>query len=213
MAPFTPEVAWLVDRFGYGAVGLTIGLESMGVPCPGEAALIAMATYAGLTGHVSIWGVVAAAAAGAVVGDNLGYWIGRTLGQSMLRRYGHYVRIGAGRMRLGQYLFAKHGGTVVFLGRFVAVLRAMAALLAGTNRMRWGRFLAFNAISGVAWAGLYGFGAFLLGGQVDRLSAPAGVALSVGTAALVVGGLLLIRRHEARLQVEADRMFPEADAA
>jgi len=93
--------------------------------------------------------VIAAAASGAILGDNLGFWIGREGGYRLLRRYGRYIRLEERRLKLGQYLFMRHGGKVVFFGRFVAVLRAWAAFLAGTNRMRWPRFLLFNAAGGI----------------------------------------------------------------
>jgi len=86
---------------------------------------------------------------GDVLGDNLGFWVGREGGYRLLRRYGRYIHVEERRLKLGQYLFLKHGGKVVFFGRFVAVLRAWAAFLAGTNRMRWPRFLLFNAAGAI----------------------------------------------------------------
>jgi membrane protein DedA with SNARE-associated domain len=93
--------------------------------------------------------VLSRAAAGAITGDNLGYWVGRRLGRALLRRYGRYIRIDEKRLRLGQYLFVRYGGAVVFFRRFLAVLGALAAVLAGANRMPWGRFFFFNAAESV----------------------------------------------------------------
>ncbi len=166
MSLLSPDVTQMIGQYGYGAVALAVGIESIGIPFPGETMLIAAAVYAGSTHQLSVTLVVVAAAAGAIMGDNIGFWIGREFGFRFLLRYGRYVRVTEPRIKLGQYLFLRHGGKVVFFGRFVAVLRALAAALAGTNRMSWLRFLAFNAAGGIAWATIYGFGAYLLGQQI-----------------------------------------------
>ena len=119
----------LLATYGYLIVGGVVAVESMGLPLPGEAVLIAAAVYAGETHHLNIWLVIIAAAAGAILGDNLGFWIGREVGYRLLLRYGPYVGLTEGRIKLGQYLFNQHGGKIVFFGRFVAVLRVLAALL------------------------------------------------------------------------------------
>src|ERR1700680_126117 len=121
----------------------------MGIPVPGETALIAAAVYAGTTNNVSIWPIIAAAAAGAIAGDTVGFWIGRTLGYSLLLRYGPYIRLTESRLKVGQYLFLRHGGKIVFFGRFFPVLRVVAALLAGANCMPWPRFFLYNAAGGI----------------------------------------------------------------
>ena len=158
------------------------------------------------TGHgLHIGVVVAAAALGAIAGDSAGYWIGRRWGHALLVRYGPLVRIDAARLRLGQYLFARHGGKVVFFGRFVALLRALAALLAGTNGMPWPRFLAFNAAGGVMWAAIFGFGAYTLGEGFTHLQGRLAIAGIVLGVLGIVGGLWFVRRHEAALMREADR--------
>src|SRR3954464_5687956 len=131
----------LIATYGYWLILLTVGLESMGVPLPGETTLVAGAVYAGTTGRLDIELVLAAAAAGAVVGDNLGYWLGRRLGFPLMLRHGPRVGLTESRMKLGQYLFLRHGGKIVFFGRFVALLRTFAALLAGINHMAWPQFL------------------------------------------------------------------------
>ena len=196
--------AWIVAH-GPLLVAVVVALESMGLPVPGETTLVTAALVAG-TGHgLHIGVVVAAAALGAIAGDSAGYWIGRRWGHALLVRYGPLVRIDAARLRLGQYLFARHGGKVVFFGRFIALLRALAALLAGTNGMPWPRFLAFNAAGGVVWAAIFGFGAYTLGEGFTHLQgrfALAGIVLGVLG---VVGGLWFVRRHEAALMREADR--------
>ena len=112
---------------------------------PGEATLIAAAVYAGTTKQLNIWLVIASASLGAILGDNVGFWLGRELGFRVLVRYGSYVGLNEGRIKVGQYLFQLHGGKIVFFGRFFALLRIWAALLAGVNQMAWPKFLLFNA--------------------------------------------------------------------
>jgi membrane protein DedA with SNARE-associated domain len=197
----------LIGTYGYIAVLAFVGIESLGVPFPGESALIAASVYAGATHRLAIAGVVAAAAAGAIIGDNIGFLLGRWGGTRLLERYGKYVRIDERRMRIGRYIFMRHGGKVVFFGRFVSVLRTYAAFLAGTNLMHWRRFLAFNAAGGVIWAAIYGFGYYYLGGVFAHLSTTADIALGVAGAAVVVGFVLFLRQNERRLAREADRHF------
>jgi len=202
------EIARLVGTYGYGLVALVVGLESMGLPLPGETVLVVAAIYAGTTGRLDISLVIAAAAAGAVLGDNCGYWLGREYGYRLLLRHGGRVGITPAGIKLGQYLFLRHGGKVVFLGRFIALLRILAAALAGANRMPWGRFLVANAVGGALWALVFGLGAYLLGDQARRLAGSAGWALlALGLACFFAVGLLL-KRHQKRLEAEAERALP-----
>lgn len=207
------KLAGLIQTYGYGLVGGVLFFESMGVPLPGESLLIAAALYAATTGGLDIGWVVLAAIVGAVLGDNAGYLIGRGAGARVLARYGGRVGLTEHRLRLGRYLFARYGGVVVFFGRFVAFLRTFAALMAGANRMPWGRFLVWNALGGIVWAGGYGFGAYLLGGRVHAVAGPVGFALAAAAAAALGGAVLFVRRHEARLQEEAERAIAAEDAA
>src|SRR5262249_15371812 len=131
------DLGHLISQYGYAAVAVIVGLESMGIPLPGETVLVLSAVYAGTHSDLHIAGVVAAAALGAILGDNAGYWLGREFGYPLLLRYGRYVRLTETRIKLGQYLFLRHGGKMVFFGRFIAVLRMLAAFLAGVNRMEW----------------------------------------------------------------------------
>src|SRR6516162_3744874 len=124
-------IAHLVQSYGYYAVFALIALESLGIPLPGESALIAAALYAGTTHHLNIAALAAAAAAAAVISDNAGYWIGKTGGRRLAERYGHYVHLNRAKLKAGRYLFARHGVKVVSFGRFVAVLRTYAAFLTG----------------------------------------------------------------------------------
>jgi membrane protein DedA with SNARE-associated domain len=145
-------VADLISTYGYWAVAGVVAAESMGLPVPGEATLIAAAIVAGTTQALDIWLVVAAATAGAIIGDNIGFYLGREIGFRLMVRFASYVHLTEARIKLGQYLFLRYGGFVVFFGRFVAVLRVLAAFLAGVNCMDWTRFLLFNAMGGFVWA-------------------------------------------------------------
>jgi len=198
----------VLGRFGYAAVFSFVGIESLGVPFPGETMLITAAIYAGSTHRLSVYWVVIAAAAGAILGDNIGFGLGHWGGYRLLWRYGRYIRLEEGRIKLARYLFMRHGGKVVFFGRFVSVLRTYAAFLAGTARMPWPRFLAFNAAGGIVWSVVYGVGAYLLGAQINRLSRPADLVLAILAVAVIVAMVVVLRRNEARLTVEAERALP-----
>jgi membrane protein DedA with SNARE-associated domain len=200
-------LAHSVVTYGPWAVFALVALESAGVPMPGEAVLVSAAVLAGTSGEGSIGFIVFAAAVGAILGDNCGYWVGRTAGNVLLHRYGRHVGLGEARLRLGQYLFRRYGGAIVFFGRFVAFLRAFAAVLAGANRMPWGRFLVFNAAGGVIWAAVFGLGGYALGTEMHTASRSLGLAALALAGIAIAGALLLLRRHAARLQAEADLAF------
>lgn len=111
------------------------------------------------------------------------------------------------RLRLGEYLFQRHGGKVVFFGRFVAVLRMWAAFLAGAHRVRWQPFLVCNAAGGIVWATLMGLGGYVLGHNVERVEGPVGTALVVLAVLVIIVGLVYLRRNEKRLADEAERVL------
>lgn len=201
-------VADLLANYGYIAIFIIIGLESAGVPLPGETILISSAVYAGSTGNLNIALIVLAAAAAAILGDNLGYWVGRRWGMPLLLRYGHMIALDHGRLKLGQYLFREHGGKIVFFGRFTAMLRAYAAVLAGVNKLDARRFMMFKALGGFTWASVMGIGSYFCGRQIEHIAGPVGIAL---LAAVVFGGLalwLFVRKHEARLRAQAELTIP-----
>ena len=198
----------LVQTYGLWLVFALIMLESMGLPLPGETALVSAAIYAGATHGIGIGSVIAVAVFAAVVGDNLGYMIGRTIGFGLLVRFSRYIRLDEARMKVGQYLFLLHGGKIVFFGRFVAFLRAFAALLAGANRMAWPRFLLMNALGGVCWAVSFGLGAYIFGQQIEQLAGPVGVMLLVVGIGLAITGAYFFRKHEKELEARARTAFP-----
>jgi len=198
----------LVAHYGYWTVAAAIGLESMGIPVPGETALVTAAVYAGATHNLNIAMVILAAITGAIVGDNIGFLVGRQFGYRLLLRHGSLFRLTTARIKLGQFLFVRHGGKMVFFGRFIAVLRALAALLAGVNCMPWPRFLIFNAAGGIVWAGGYGMLAYLLGERVERFTRPVAIAAAVGAVFAGIGVIWFVRGHEAQLEAEAERALP-----
>ena len=210
---FARNLDSVLATYGYLAVFFFVGIESLGIPVPGETMLVTAAIYAGTTGRLSIFWVIVASSAGAILGDNIGYVIGRTGGYNLLKRYGRYIRVEENRLRLGQYLFHKHGPKVVFFGRFVSVLRIFAAFLAGVNHMHWRRFLIFNAAGGIIWSTIYGVAAYLLGQQLLRLSGPVDAALAVAGVIVIIAVIVFLRRNEARLQREADAAMPGPLAA
>ncbi|MHB8884786.1 MAG: DedA family protein [Methylovirgula sp.] len=193
---FETYIQPLIIHHGYWAVFLVVMLESTGVPLPGESALLLAAAYAGATGHLNIVYVILSAIGGAVVGDNFGYWVGRTVGARLLQRYGRFVGLTPSRLRLGEYLFERHGGKIVFIGRFIAVLRVFAALLAGLNKYDWRPFVVFNATGAVTWAVVMGSGAYLFGDAMNRVSGPLGlVGFGIVVAGIVIFWFFL-RREE-----------------
>ena len=197
-----------IQQYGYLGIAVVVGLESMGLPLPGEATLIAAALYAGKTQALNIWVIIACASTGAILGDNLGFWIGREIGFRLLLRYGAYLRLTESRIKLGEYLFQRHGGKIVFFGRFISLLRSLAALLAGVNQMSWPRFLLFNATGGTLWATLYGLAAFYIGREVESLRRPIGIGLLVVGVLVVSIALVFIARHETELEIEAEQALP-----
>jgi membrane protein DedA with SNARE-associated domain len=198
----------LVSQYGYAAVGVVVGLESMGIPLPGETMLVLGAIYAGTHSDLHIAGVIAAAALGAIVGDNVGYWLGREFGYPLLLRYGRYVGLTETRIKLGQYLFLRHGGKVVFFGRFIAVLRVLAAFLAGVNRMEWRSFLIANASGGALWSLVYGLGAYMFGSALLHTARPVTIALVIAGLVVVFVAMRYVRSHEVELERQAELALP-----
>ena len=195
----------LISSYGLWLIAGIIALECVGIPVPGETTLVAAAIYAGTTHHLSIAAVIGAAVAGAIVGNVIAFSIGRAYGYRLLRRYGRYIHLDETRIKIGEYLFLRHGGKVVFFARFVPVLRSVAALLAGANRMSWRSFMVANVTGAVVWVGIDCIGAYLLGEELTKLAAPAGIALGAIVVAIIVAGALFIARHEKELAVEAER--------
>jgi membrane protein DedA with SNARE-associated domain len=202
------DIANLIGSYGYVFIAAVVAVEGMGIPLPGELTLVIAALLAAKGYDLSIVGVIAAAAVGAVIGDNTGFWLGRWLGYRVLVKYGHYVRLTESRIKLGQYLFLRRGAAVVFCARFIAVLRALSGFVAGANRMPWRRFAVFNAAGGTLWAIAYGGGAYTLGSEARHLLGPIGIVLGLAALVAISGLGIFVYRNEKRLTAEAERALP-----
>ncbi len=180
-----------ITNHGLPVLFAAVGVESFGIPVPGETALIAFAVLAS-QGHYSIVVVIAVAAAGAIIGDNLGFWlIGRRGGRALIARYPWIERRSERVLPRAEMLLERYGGRAVFFGRFVSVLRETIAWVAGLAGMSWPRFLFWNAFGGIVWASGVGlaayFGGKALADAVSRYGLVAAGAILV-VAALVVTG-------------------------
>ena len=190
------DVNHLVQVFGYPLLFLVVMGESGGIPIPGETGLIAAAVLAS-QGKLQIELVIALAAAAAIVGDNIGYVIGRKGGRWVLERPGAFYRQRLEVLRVGEPFFEVHGPKAVFFGRFLLGLRIWASWLAGATRMRWRSFVLWNALGGISWASAIGLIAYFLGHSAGNALEAFGL---YGLAALLVaiGGALLMHRRHAR---------------
>jgi membrane protein DedA with SNARE-associated domain len=204
-----------LNTFGYLAVALFVMIESAGIPFPGETMLLLASFYAAVSHQLQIPLVIACAAIGAIIGDNIGYYIGRTGGRAFVMRFGKYVFIKPEHLDRAEQYFAKHGDKTVFFGRFIAVLRAWAAFLAGVNHMHWRTFLIYNAAGGIVWATIFGTLGYVAGrffhdnfAQVERLATTIGW---IGTGLIVIAVLAVlivfrVRKHkraQALAEIEA----------
>lgn len=187
----------LAESVGYPALAALVGLESMGIPLPGESALIGAGVLAS-TGDLAIEWVIAIAAAAAIVGDNGGYVIGRLGGRRLLEHPGPWERQRRAALDRGERLVIRHGGKAVFFGRWITGLRIWAAWLAGATHMSWPRFLVFNAAGGICWAISIGLLAYFGGRAAAEVFARVGLvaAITIGVAAL--GAYVYVRMRRRR---------------
>jgi undecaprenyl-diphosphatase len=181
----------LPAHLGYVVLFALVGAESGGVPVPGESALIAAGVLAN-HGQLHVGVVIAVAAVAAIVGDNIGYLIGRSRGRRLLERPGFMERYRRSILHKGDPFFEKHGPRAVFLGRWILGLRVGAAWLAGINRMPWPTFLFWNALGGIAWATSVGLLAFYLGPTAEQIFKDLGV-IAVAVAALAAAAYVAWR--------------------
>jgi membrane protein DedA with SNARE-associated domain len=183
-------VTHFITHHGLPLLFLVVMVESFGVPVPGETALILFGVLAS-QGHYNIAVVIAVAAAAAIVGDNLGYWlIGRWGGRALFERWGWLRKYSERILPRAEELMAKHGGKTVFFGRFITVLRYTAAWIAGLGRMHWARFLFWNAAGGIGWATLVGLVAYYGGKSAADAIARYGIFAAGGLVVLLVVGWL-----------------------
>ncbi|MFL5921971.1 MAG: DedA family protein [Gaiellaceae bacterium] len=188
----------LVQHYGLIALFVIVMLESGGVPLPGETALVAAGVFAS-RGKLDITAVVAVATAAAIVGDNIGYWIGRTGGRRLLEEH-RYVSRWFGRvLPWSEAFFRRHGAKTIFIGRFFSVLRVTAAWMAGVSRMHWWTFFLWNAAGGICWAALVGLVAYYLGEAAAEAIARYGLIGGAVLVALALAGLVAFHLWRRRL--------------
>ena len=184
---------------GLPLLSVVVMIESFGIPLPGETALIAFAVLAS-QGHYRIEWVIVAAAAGAIVGDNLGYWlIGRLGGRALFRRWRWLSAYADRVLPRAEALMDRHGGKTVFLGRFVSVLRYTVAWIAGLSRMRWWRFLFWNAAGGITWATAVGLIAYYSGRAAADAIQRYGLYAAAAAVAIALGWIT-VRRARRRAE-------------
>ena len=184
----------LSDNLGY-LLPAIIGLESMGIPSPGETALVAAAILAS-QGKLEIWLVILIGITSAIVGDNIGYWLGRRYGRTVFMAPGPFLHHRVHAIRYGDGFFKRHGPKAVFLGRWIALVRFATAWLAGINRMPFALFFFWNALGGITWGITYGLVGYFGGKAAAHVLATAGLIGLVVLVAMFVGAWLWIRRRE-----------------
>src|ERR1700694_3515040 len=200
----------LLESYGYLAVFLLVALESLGIPLPGETVLVTAAAFAA-SGRLSIYWVIVIAAAAGIVGDNGGYWIGRQGGLRVIKRYGRTLHIDEAKIEHARRFFDRHGAKTVFIGRFIALLRTWAALLAGVGKMRYSVFMLYNALGAITWATMFGALGYIFGRNLPRLEHYIGQAsLALALLAALITALLLggrwFRTNRSRISAQISRV-------
>jgi membrane-associated protein len=199
--------AWLVaisfaaiisvsSKLGY-LLPAIIGLESLGVPSPGETALVAAAILAS-QGKLEIWLVILIGISSAIVGDNIGYLLGRKIGREVFEARGPFRKHRVRAIAAGDRFFKKHGPKAVFFARWIALVRFAAAWLAGINKMRWGQFLLWNALGGITWGITFGLVGYYGGHAAGHVLSQVGIAGAIVLAVAVVGFLVAMKVRERR---------------
>ncbi|HJD82563.1 DedA family protein [Kitasatospora aureofaciens] len=194
-------LAPLLDHYGYLAVALLVLLDNCGIPVPGQTILVLASVYAG-TGHLDFTAVLLIAAAAATLGNSIGYLIGRTGGRAFVHRWGRYVLLTPARMDRADGFFARHGGKVVLVARFVDGLRQYNGIIAGTTGMPWRRFTPFNLLGAVLWTAVWGTFGYVAGANIGTVYRTAiryqlwfAVGLGLLVAALLLRQVLRYRRR------------------
>ncbi|TML58134.1 MAG: DedA family protein [Actinobacteria bacterium] len=189
-----------ITQHGLPLLFAVVMIESFGIPLPGETALIAFGVLAS-QGHYSIASVIVIAAAGAIVGDNLGYWlIGRLGGRALFRRWRWLNQYSDRVLPRAEALMERHGGKTVFFGRFVSILRYTVAWVAGLSHMRWWRFLFWNATGGIAWATAVGLTSYYAGSAAANAIQRYGLYAGAFVLVAVIAGWLGLRYARGRVE-------------
>ncbi len=179
-----------------------IGLESMGIPSPGETALVFAAVLAS-QGKLNIWLVIVIGIASAIIGDNIGYLLGRRLGRDVVTGPGPFRQRRTMLIDAGDRFFKRHGGKAVFLARWVALVRVAAAWLAGINHMPFKEFFFWNALGGITWGITFGLVGYFGGHAAANVLAKAGIIGGIILAVVVILGYGFIKYRERRAEREA----------
>jgi membrane protein DedA with SNARE-associated domain len=189
----------LIDQFGYFGVALIVFVESFGVPAPGETAIIAGSAYAG-SGHFNIFLVATVAFFAAVIGDSIGYLIGRRGGRPLVHRFGRYVRLTPERFDKVEGFMSRQGPKVVVIARFVEGLRQFNGIVAGITGMPFHRFLAWNALGAALWVGVWSTGGYLAGDHIEAIASAISkyIVLAAVIAVLALIGYVWFRRRRKR---------------
>ena len=191
------QVAHLIQEYGYVIVALLVAAENLGLPLPGESALITAAAFAA-HGHLWLPGVILASTAGTIVGGSGGYWIGRAGGIRLVHRVGKFIGVGDAEIQKGHEFYAKHGAKTVFLARFVAILRIVVGILAGVSEMPFARFTLFNALGGACWSVAIALLAYAFGANLPRLHRLLGTGGLLTAAGVLLAILVVLRLRRRR---------------
>jgi membrane protein DedA with SNARE-associated domain len=215
---FLAGVAPILDRWSYLAVAGVIGVESFGVPAPGQTIMVAAAIYAG-AGRLNVFGVAAVAFVAAVLGDNVGYWIGVRGGRRVVHRFGKYVLITPARLERAEKFFARRGTRIVVVARFIDGLRQLNGVIAGITAMPWRAFLLYNAIGAALWVGWWVTVSYFLGTHLVEIIEQAHKYkwFALATIVLAIGAYVTlhvrhVRRRRAREAAESPDTTPEEAA-
>lgn len=187
----------VTQNLGYPVLGAVVAAEALGVPLPGETAVI----FAGLAAsahRLNIVLVIVVASAAAIVGDNIGFQIGRRGGRALLERPGRFYEERQRVIAIGDPFFERHGPKAVFLGRWIAGLRIWASWLAGASAMSWRSFLLWNALGGISWATSVSLAAYFGGKGVEQVLSTIGVYGLIAAGVLIIVGLAVLVRHRRR---------------
>ncbi len=194
----------ILHIIGYPAVTLFILIESAGIPLPGEIMVLLASFSAGTDGHLQLPIIIACAATGAIIGDNIGYYIGHVGGRKFIERFGRYFFLKTQHLDKAEMFFNRHGAKTVFFGRFISLLRIWAAVLAGMNHMHWRTFLIYNSLGGIVWACSISLLGYLAGHvfhqhfhQVEWLVKIIGWGGTAIVLVITAGAVFTYRRHRA----------------
>jgi membrane protein DedA with SNARE-associated domain len=201
-------LAQFVSTHGVWLVAAFIALETVGLPFPAEAALMAAAIFAASTHDLDVWSLISAGIAAAVLGNIVGFWIGRRFGYRLLTHYGKRVGLTEDRIRIGQWLFLRYGSTFVFIARFLPFLRNMAAILAGANCMPPHRFFVASTTAAAVWVMCYGLASHYLAEAFMALASPVAIGLGLVAILIVLAVPTLILRYEKVLLARAEQELP-----